>query len=256
MFGLVVLFIFLVGALFAYGSRRAVRIGETGERKVAFFLNLNLDNRLYRIFNNILVPDKLGGTTQIDHIVLSPFGIFVIETKNFKGWIFGAEKSKMWTKQFFHERYQFYNPIRQNYKHITCLAEYTHLSREYFSPVVVFVGNCSLKTINELPEYVCENKHSMICYIRSRTVHILDDDTLARLHLILQRLAKNSHEAYQDHVEHVCDLVSGQTSRTIPRCPRCGREMVERQAKIGKNAGKKFWGCSNYPYCHGTIDRK
>lgn len=40
----------------------------------------------------------------------------------------------------------------------------------------------------------------------------------------------------------------------VPRCPVCGCTMVLRTAKRGVRAGKKFWGCSEYPYCRGIIN--
>ncbi|MEG2076199.1 MAG: nuclease-related domain-containing protein, partial [Victivallaceae bacterium] len=61
--------------------------GKFGEWLVALCLKLGLDKNKYRILNNVMISDNADGTTQIDHVVLSPFGIFVIETKNMKGWI-------------------------------------------------------------------------------------------------------------------------------------------------------------------------
>ena len=84
--------------------------GKIGENKVSRALCANLDKE-YCFLNDVIIPDNIGGTTQIDHIVLSPYGIFVIETKNLKGWIFGNTDSKMWMQQIFNEKHQFYNPI-------------------------------------------------------------------------------------------------------------------------------------------------
>ena len=108
--------------------------GNAGERKVSSSLNFHLDEKTYCILNDVIISDNIGGTTQIDHVVLSPFGIFVVETKNLKGWIFGSVNSKMWMLQVFNEKYQFYNPIKQNYKHIACLSKLTKLPKKYFFP--------------------------------------------------------------------------------------------------------------------------
>ena len=67
----------------------------------------------YITFNDLLFKSN-GYTVQIDHIVVSPFGIFVIETKGYQGWITGGENSEYWTQTIFKSKHKFYNPIRQN----------------------------------------------------------------------------------------------------------------------------------------------
>src|SRR5450631_2320313 len=63
--------------------------GAIGEKSVAFFLS-GLDKTKYKLINNIML--QVGNkTTQIDHVIVSNYGIFVIETKNYKGWIVGNE---------------------------------------------------------------------------------------------------------------------------------------------------------------------
>lgn len=231
--------------------------GKIGENKVANYLHAKLDEKTYYILNDVIIPDNTGGTTQIDHIVLSQFGIFVIETKNLKGWIFGSLNSKMWMQQIFNEKHQFYNPIKQNYKHIACLAKLTNLSKKYFSSVIVFIGNSSIRTISQLPDYVTTSRREMLRYIRSHTQKTLDDKALLAIYNMIesQRL-ENSKENTHKHIQHVKDMAAGQISREIPLCPRCGREMVKRQTKIGPNAGQFFWGCPNYPTCHGIINTR
>jgi len=73
------------------------RKGARGERKVHNALNSVLDESEYRVLSDLILPIA-GSTTQLDHLVLSRFGIFVIETKNMSGWIFGggADQQK-WT---------------------------------------------------------------------------------------------------------------------------------------------------------------
>lgn len=55
----------------------------------------------YILLNDCTLPDSQNGTTQIDHILLSPYGIFIIETKNYQGWIFGGERQKSWTQKIY-----------------------------------------------------------------------------------------------------------------------------------------------------------
>lgn len=86
--------------------------GLLGEFLVYFLRNTFLDKQPYRLIKNVTLPTK-DGTTQIDHIIVSRFGVFVIETKNMKGWIFGNAKQKQWTQKIFKYSGKFQNPLRQ-----------------------------------------------------------------------------------------------------------------------------------------------
>lgn len=74
--------------------------GKIGEWAVQRQAKQHLDER-YILLNDLTLPDQDGGTTQIDHVLLSPFSIFVIESKNYKGWIFGSARQKMWTQKIY-----------------------------------------------------------------------------------------------------------------------------------------------------------
>ena len=63
--------------------------------------------------HNVILPGR-DGTTQIDHVVVSIYGLFVIETKNMDGWIFGSAEQRTWRQQFFKKKFKFQNPLRQN----------------------------------------------------------------------------------------------------------------------------------------------
>lgn len=84
-----------------------VQKGKRGEGIINFSMKLHLDSNVYHLIPDVTLADGKG-TTQIDHIVVSMFGIFVIETKNMKGWIYGNENQRRWTqvnykKEFFSE---------------------------------------------------------------------------------------------------------------------------------------------------------
>ena len=102
--------------------------GQAGERRVSGWLN-GLDSEIYTILDDVIIPDTREGigTTQIDHVVLSPYGIFVVETKNYAGWILGGEKRAYWSQIIYQEKFKFQNPYRQNFKHIACLSDLTKL---------------------------------------------------------------------------------------------------------------------------------
>ena len=97
------------------------KIGNEGERLVANQL-IKLPSNNFRLFNNVMLKTKMG-TTQIDHLLVSTRGIFVIETKAHKGKIYGDSNSKYWTQCLFGKgkvvnKYSFYSPYYQNRGHI------------------------------------------------------------------------------------------------------------------------------------------
>ena len=96
--------------------------GNVGELAVKKKLK-KLNNKKYLALNNITLRNYSGNTsaTQIDHVVVSIYGIYVIETKNYKGIIYGSENSKNWTYNIYGNKYKFMNPINQNYAHIKAI---------------------------------------------------------------------------------------------------------------------------------------
>ena len=125
-----VLFIFLLILLVLLAvSRSPGFIGRVGEREVRSEIDSRLDNRTYHSFHDVILPSP-DGTTQIDHVLISRYGVFVIETKNMKGWIFGDERERVWTQILFRRRHTFFNPLRQNYKHLKAVESALGLGPE------------------------------------------------------------------------------------------------------------------------------
>jgi hypothetical protein len=217
--------------------------GWLGEKLVQFNFWLNLDEKIYRRFHNVIIPSA-NGTTQIDHILISTYGIFVIETKNFNGWIFGNEHDAQWTQSFpGGNKFRFQNPLHQNYRHTKCLSEFLGLPHEIFHPVVFFVGECEIKT--QLPPSVMT--HGAAVYIKSFTQVLLPPADVQNI------VAKLRHaKSTQSHFFHLSSLAARHGSSTV--CPKCGGELIERTAKQGQNAGKQFLGCSNFPSCRFVKD--
>ena len=118
-----------------------------GEFAVAELLSDELDYHHYFIFNNIIVPSTYCGSSQIDHIVVSSYGIFVIESKDYTSWIFGNAKQKKWTQTFPNgKKYTLNNPLIQNRSHVYALQElFPKVPREFFIPMVVFTGTAEIK---------------------------------------------------------------------------------------------------------------
>lgn len=217
--------------------------GLFGEWIVRMSAKFLLDPKEYRSIHNVTLktPD---GTTQIDHIFVSRFGVFVVETKNYSGWIFGEEHQPMWTQKLFKITNKFQNPLRQNHKHVKALEALLNLPAEQIHSVIVFVGSGEFKT--EMPPNVTY-AGGYIPYIKSKTEIFLSPSEVEAVSAAISTgrmtpsLATN-----REHVKNVQRRLAPDASRS---CPKCGAQMVLRTTKNGDNAGNKFWGCSAFPKC-------
>ena len=163
---------FLVVVFVLRSVLRSARFkGLFGELRVQAATGLRLSGRTYRSLHNLTLPTR-DGTTQIDHVIVSKFGVFVIETKNLTGWIFGDERSRKWTQSIYGNSYQFLNPLRQNYKHLKAVENLLGLGPRCLHSVVAFVGNSEFKTM--MPPNVLERRQ-LVPYIRSKTDILLSD---------------------------------------------------------------------------------
>ncbi|MBO7520223.1 MAG: NERD domain-containing protein, partial [Clostridia bacterium] len=97
----------------------------------------NLPKEEYAAINDIMIEQN-GNTHQIDHIVISRYGVFVIEMKNYYGLISGDEYKSKWVQRVGKSKRYFQNPIHQNYGHIKALEALLNLSEDCFIPIVCF----------------------------------------------------------------------------------------------------------------------
>lgn len=124
--------------------------GSVGEITISVFLHM-LDNKKYKIVNNIILTNGTQ-TTQIDHIIVSNFGIFVIETKNYKGMILGEEKSQYWTQVLNGRKEKLYNPIKQNKAHIKAIIElFSDIPSVPVHSIIVFHPKAQLRINSTTP---------------------------------------------------------------------------------------------------------
>nr|WP_272909930.1 NERD domain-containing protein [Vibrio floridensis] len=202
----------------------------------------------YTLIKDVTLPTN-DGTTQVDHIVVSRYGIFVVETKNMKGWIFGSARQKQWTQKIYRHSSKFQNPLHQNYKHIKALETLLGCSEEqHLHSVIVFIGDSTFKT--EMPPNVTYARGS-IRYIQQFNEVVFSDNDYARLTESINRLKlKRGVITDLKHRKHVKEVVASKVSSN--ECPRCGSEMVLRETKRGENIGKQFWGCSTFPKCRAV----
>lgn len=161
-------------------------------------MRLFLDKKTYCSVHNVIVPTT-NGTTQIDHVLVSPFGIFVIETKNMSGWIFGRETDPQWTQVFPRRRHRFQNPLRQNYRHTRSLAGFLRLDHSLFHSVAFFIGDCRFKT--PMPANVISK--GLASYIKRFTLQQLDHVRVAEIVAALEQLKRTPVVTAREHVEGV-----------------------------------------------------
>lgn len=214
-----------------------------GEALVRFAARLWLPSETYQLLHNVTLPTP-DGTTQIDHIFVSPFGVFVVETKNMKGWIFGSENQAQWTQTIFKHSFKFQNPLRQNYKHVKALESVLSLPPGTLHSVVVFTGDSTFKT--PMPANVTRGR-GYITYIKSFRESVLSESEIQRV--VSQIQSGRLEPSRQTHRQHVERLKARGDPSAERKCPACGSSMVLRTAKRGPGAGKQFWGCSAYPKC-------
>jgi len=215
-------------------------------------------------------------------------GIFVFESKNYSGWIFGDEKSQKWTMMLPNkEKHSFYNPIKQNQTHIKWLRNYIGEEIPLFS-IIVFSERCELKKVTITSQDIKVIKrdftYAAVRDIWNKNKDCLLGEEVESLYKNLQKLTKVSEETKEVHIQNIKNRYSisekksaclkkmimdpeetkqeieskkvetsvSENSEPDKVCPRCGKKLILRTAKKGVNAGKQFWGCSGFPKCRYT----
>lgn len=183
----------------------SIEEGEAEERYIE--LELQRQNFPKRVLRDMYIPYN-GETKQIDVLLLSEFGIYVIESKDYSGWIFGSENSKIWTQSLNkHSRYKFYNPIWQNKSHIKALCEFLKLEEKYFYSLIVFSGKAELKKIpDDTENYKIINDYEINDYIKKENeikTKVFTETQLDIFYNMLLPTTQVSDEVKQTHIENV-----------------------------------------------------
>lgn len=245
-------------------------LGRHGEKLTERELKLvNLFGRKGLTLRNIYLPKKNGETTEIDLVYITQKGIFVFESKNYSGWVFGDEKSQFWTVTLPNrEKNRFYNPIKQNRTHIKWLGNYVGKSLPFFS-IIVFSQHCELKRVtvesSDVKVIQRDDVYAAVCRIWENAPNAIPEEEVSALYEKLKQLTDVDQSVKAAHIESIRRI--GQTkpgphpeggpepaqgTAEEKLCPRCGRKLVLRTAKSGAYAGKQFWGCTGYPACRYT----
>lgn len=194
----------------------------------------------YIILNDIMIKDDKG-THQIDHLVLSEFGIFVIEMKNYYGLIKGKEFDYKWCQYLGKNKYFFINPIHQNYGHIKSLANLLNLDEKFFIFVICFSNQAKIDVkSSSIVTQVDYLKDEILKYNES----IIDNDIKELSNIIISNNLEDKRLRKQ-HVKDIRTKINNDKElESNMICPKCSNKLVERNGKYGK-----FIGCSNYPKC-------
>ena len=163
----------IVGFLLGFITRRVNSSQNDGELIVRNAISKHFQSPNYHLLNHITLKHG-SSTTQIDHILVSRYGVFVIETKNYKGWIFANAKQATWTQVLYRVKFKFQNPIHQNHLHVVALrALLDYLPQDSIKSVVVFSGDAEFKT--EMPNGVFKLSE-MIDYMKGCTEELLSEN--------------------------------------------------------------------------------
>lgn len=240
--GIIVLIVIVLWVIRSFFLPSSLIKGWFGEKKTTFNMWLSLDDKIYRRYHDVIIP-AANGTSQIDHILVSPYGLFIVETKNVKGWIFGSEDQRKWTKSVYGKKYSFQNPLRQTFRQKKILSEFLGLDESIIHTIIFFVGDCKFKT--RLPPNVI--KSGLGRYIKRFKTPVLSSNEIKQISGKLEQHMSESTVTTRDHVR---SLRERHSSTTV--CPRCGSNLVKRTVKKGPRAGSKFLGCDSFPKCRFT----
>ena len=233
--------------------------GKEGEKRVHNIL-LQLPDDYVILDDVVLRTDR--GTTQIDHVVVSRYGVFAIETKNYRGEIYGDDNRWEWTQMIVTDvtftkkwwktytyvtKNHFYNPVKQSLAHSIAIKNLlSQWSALRIVPIVVFTGSAVLKDV--ISNYEVVYDFNLIeTIMRYRTMYLSDADVQRVVDILLQKDVSE----FIDNETHVHNIyayraeIDNKISSGI--CPKCGGTLVKRTGRYGS-----FYGCSNYPKCRFT----
>jgi len=242
-------------------------IGKRGEKLTARELKLvKLLGRKGKTLRNVYIPKDNGETSEIDVMYITQKGIFVFESKNYSGWIFGDEKSQYWTAMLPNrQKNRFYNPIKQNRTHIKWLQNYVGGDIPLFS-IIVFSERCDLKKVEVESTDIKVIKRDRT-YAAVRDIWDSHEDAVEDVEALYEKLKLLTNVDSAVKEAHIADIEK-KYKKPAPEpesetaavqedavseekliCPKCGKELALRTAKKGENAGNQFYGCFGFPKC-------
>lgn len=216
--------------------------GIIGEKRVAKKLARLAKKYDGKVINDVIIPGDNDKTSQIDHVLIVPQGIFVIETKNYSGRIYGNDYDQNWTQVLAYGKVKnkLYNPLKQNATHLYRLKELLNKKVRMESVVVIVSGNTKYITSESV-------------YTLGELRHLIYKDDKKELNNSDVEDIYNQINYYKDNPvatkkEHIQNIKQSKRAINNNICPRCGGDLVLRESMDGR----LFYGCSNYPKCTFT----
>lgn len=190
------------------GKEKSNVTGWLGETFTEFELMIvKLFGRDGKMLRNVYIPKEDGTYSEIDVLYITKKGIFVLESKNYSGWIFGDAYSKNWTACLSkNQKNQFYNPIKQNETHIKWLKKYVNDSRARFFSIIVFSDRCELKKVPQLSDVPVINRrrlYSVMKNIWDSNPDIFSNDDVIEIWLKLNDQAHQDDSVKKQHIENI-----------------------------------------------------
>ncbi|MFC4022320.1 NERD domain-containing protein [Oceanobacillus longus] len=242
------LFLFLIYVKLNFANIK----GSYGEKRVNNILG-QLDENEYKIYHDLYIPTDGNKTTQVDHVVTSSYGIFVIETKHYNGWIFGNERNRYWTQVIYKRKEKLFNPIWQNAGHIKSLENYLEIDKQLFDSIIAFSNQSTFKFKEDFTRAKVIHFTELRRTIKEKESKVFSDEQLQAINNKLNKLIiTNKKVKRQISKEHVNTVKTDVQKSKVPyydkaKCPKCHSNLIKRRGKYGD-----FMGCSNYPKCRFT----
>ena len=193
----IVIIVALILLVIIVKNRKNTKIINLGEQEVNKILS---KIKGYKLLSDIMIKNEKG-TSQIDHILIGKKGVFVIETKDYSGLIYGEEYSKYWTQVINRTSNKFYNPIRQNYGHVKSL-ERCIKRNDIFISVVVFTNKSKLKKVKTETPVIQLNKLKR--YIKRYKSDIrLSKNEIDEIYNLIKKSNIDSNRARKKHVKRI-----------------------------------------------------
>lgn len=160
------------------------------------------------IYNVYLPKKKEDETTEVDIIMISSKGIYVIENKNYAGWIFGNEKDQKWCETLKGKKYFFYNPIKQNNTHIKYLENLLQIGNEKYTSLITFNLAADLKKVtveSENIHVIAYNNLSAFLEKEKARADCLTSEEINKIYDTLLPLTQVTEEQKQEHIKTIQD---------------------------------------------------
>ena len=159
------------------------------------------DNKGYLI-NNLCFKDEEGYSSEIDHILITKAGVFVIKTKSNYGKIYGNENDIVWQSYYkdTNKTKEIINPVRQNKGHINHLRKmFKRNSPKMYSVIIILYGDISDIKINNV--YHLRDAINHIKNKMSQNIH--DDNYVDKIHQLFLNLKKRYEISKEEHNKNV-----------------------------------------------------